>query len=289
MKPKVEDFKQFNVLSWAHTLLEINSREKGVAEMLLQHHLEMDRTTFYMHMREEVSSDVWISFKRDIEHHIATGIPVQHLIGYEYFYGRKFSVNEHVLVPRMETEELVLHVLEQMGQESSPDLSIVDVGTGSGIIATTLALELPKATLLATDISKDALKTAKQNAANHEAAVTFYEGNFLQPLIDIGEEVDIVVSNPPYISWQDEPNLSDTVKNFDPTLALFADEDGLAAYKMILEQIENHLQEVKQIYFEIGYNQRQSIIRLAKQIFPDCEIKCLQDINEKDRIIAISL
>ncbi len=285
----MNDLKQFNVLSWAHTLLETNGREEGVAEMLLQHHLEMNRTTFYMHMREEVSTDVWVSFKRDIEHHVATGIPVQHLIGYEYFYGRKFYVNEHVLVPRMETEELVLYVLQQIGKKSLQDLSIVDVGTGSGIISTTLALELPEAALLATDISKDALKIAKQNAANYKADVTFYEGNFLQPLIDNGNKADIVVSNPPYISWRDEPNLSDTVKNFDPALALFADEDGLAAYKMILEQISNHMKQVKQIYFEIGYNQKSALIHVAKQIFPNCEIKCIQDINEKDRIIAISL
>lgn len=286
MKHKVEKFKQFNVLSWAHTLLEANGREKDVAEILLQHYLEMDRTTFYMQMREEVSNDVWLSFKRDIVHHVETGIPVQHLIGYEYFYGRKFYVNEHVLVPRMETEELVLYVLEQIG---SQDLSIVDVGTGSGIIATTLALELPEATVLATDISKDALEMAKQNAANHEATVTFYEGDFLQPLIDIDAKVDIVVANPPYISWKDEPNLSDTVKNFDPAQALFADEDGLAAYNTILQQISNHMKQVKQIYFEIGYKQKSDLIHLAKQIFPNCEIKCMQDINEKDRIIAISL
>ena len=286
----VDENKQYEVLAWAFSFLKKYDREERVAELLLQHHLKVDRATFFTRMQEPVSPEVLSAFKADIKAHIRTGIPIQHLLGYEYFYGRKFYVNEHVLIPRMETEELVYHVIENIkGIYKTDPVTIVDVGTGSGVIATTLALEIPNANVVAIDISEKALTVAEENAAQHKANITFYQGNFLQPMIEKGLKPEIIVSNPPYISWQDEPGLSDTVKNFDPALALFAKSNGLAAYQTIIKQIKSSLQQTDYIYFEIGYNQQEAIASLCHQMFPESNMKCIQDINGNDRIMAISL
>ena len=286
----MSEYKQSKVLAWAFSFLKEHHREERVAEILLQHHLKMDRATFFAQMQEIVPKEVLLAFETDMKAHALTGIPVQHLTGYDYFYGRKFHVNEHVLIPRMETEELVLHVIEKTNQHCpTKPLTIVDVGTGSGIIAITLTLELTNVTMYATDISPKALQMAKRNAQANEANVTFFQGDLLQPIIDQGIRPDIVVANPPYISWQDEPSLSDTVKDFDPALALFAKEDGLAAYRRILEQVKDYITYTKWICFEIGYDQKEAITNLALHMFPDSQVECIQDINGKDRILTISL
>src|SRR5690625_3427620 len=103
--------KQFEVLKWAFSFLQANNREKKVAEILLMYHLNISRTEFFANMQEVIPDSILSNFRRDVKSHVLTGVPVQHLIGYEFFYGRKFSVNKNVLIPRMETEELVQHVI----------------------------------------------------------------------------------------------------------------------------------------------------------------------------------
>lgn len=281
--------KQYKVLAWAFSFLQAHDREEHVAEILLQHHLGINRAAFYAQMQEHISIDVEEAFRADIEAHATTGIPVQHLMGYEVFFGRSFKVNHHVLVPRMETEELVAYVMEQVkGLFTNTSVTIADIGTGSGVIATTLALELAQATLYATDISEAALSVAKENAQQLQASVQFLHGNFVAPLVEQQVEPDIIVSNPPYISECEQGKLADTVENFDPALALFAKEDGLAAYKEILEQIKVYHLKPKLIVFEIGYNQQTAVTALSKLYFPNSTVICLQDLNGHDRMIAIS-
>lgn len=286
----MENYQQFKVLSWAFSFLKEHEREERVAEILLQHHLGVGRSTFYQNMREQIPSELWQAFKSDIEKHTQTGVPVQHLIGYEYFLGRKFHVNEHVLIPRMETEELALYTVNHVKQKMDKELTtIVDLGTGSGVIAVTLAKELANVQVYGTDISEAALQIAKQNAQSNQAEVTFFQGDFLQPIIDRKLAPDVIVANPPYISEKEADSLLDTVKDYDPSLALFADEEGLAAYKKILQQVKTNLNTVKHIFFEIGYEQKDAITELAHIYFPNSTIECMKDINENDRIIAISL
>src|SRR5699024_5569429 len=133
-------------------------------------------------------------YKADIKAHVETGVPVQHLIGSEMFYGRNFLVNEDVLIPRPETEELVQQVIEatQKHPQDHP-LTIVDIGTGSGVIAITLALEIAHAQIHATDISKGALQVAKKNAEQLHASIDFLHGDYLQPIVDKGIEADVIV------------------------------------------------------------------------------------------------
>lgn len=281
--------KQYEVLRWASVFLEENNRESRVAELLLQHHLGVTRSQFFMNMQEHIPVEVYEAFKADIEKHATTGIPLQHLTGYEEFYGRRFSVNEHVLIPRPETEELVQHVIQAVDKVPNQNLQLVDVGTGSGVIAITLALELPDVEVSATDISPEALQVAKANAASLQANVTFHQGDFLEPLSYQQKTVDIIVSNPPYIAESEREELSDTVELYDPDLALFAEDDGLAAYKKIIQQAKSVLKEDGLIAFEIGYTQGEAVKKLLLDSFPQSEVKLIQDINGKNRIIIAKL
>ncbi|OZU88455.1 protein-(glutamine-N5) methyltransferase, release factor-specific [Virgibacillus indicus] len=281
--------KQYEVLKWASLFLEKYNRESRVAEILLQHHLQATRSEFYMNMQEAIPEAITKKYQADIENHAITGIPVQHLMGYEVFYGRAFSVNKHVLIPRPETEELVQQVIKVAKNSKVKQPVIADIGAGSGIIAITLAQELPNAKVYATDISEDALKTAKKNAEQLQADVTFLRGDFLGPLINKHIETDIIVSNPPYIASSEKAAMSDTVINFDPELALFAEEEGLAAYKKIITQSTKITKPESALAFEIGYLQGESVSELIKRAYPETAVQIIQDINQKDRIVFAKL
>lgn len=283
--------KQYEVLQWASLFLRQHHCEETIAEILLIHHLKVTRSKFFMMMRDEVPEAILRNFKVDIKKHIETGIPVQHLLGYEIFYGRCFSVNKHVLIPRPETEEIVQQVIKMSKKNQTLDqpLTIVDVGTGSGVIAATLALEIPHAKVYATDISEQALKVAKQNANQLGAEITFIQGDFLQPAIKQGVQASIIVSNPPYIDRADEQNLSRTVKNFDPSEALFADDHGLAAYQQIIKASSKVLKKNGVIVFEIGFDQAFDVSHLVQEVYPQSKVSVRQDINKKDRMIIVKL
>lgn len=282
--------KQYEVLKWASLFLQKHQCESRVAEILLQHHLHISRSEFYANMHEPVSPAAIKLFETDIQAHVETGVPVQHLLGYEYFYGRKFIVNEDVLIPRPETEDLVEHCIKEAEQHFYEEpLTIVDVGTGSGIIAISLALEMPNAVVFATDISNKALTIAKQNAEILRANVQFSRGNFLQPLINKNNQAQMIISNPPYIAKSEQATLSQTVKKFDPTLALFAEEQGLAAYQDILNQAPKVVTSNSLLAFEIGHEQGKAVRSLIKTTFPTSKIRIIQDINKKDRIVSAQL
>lgn len=274
------------VLKRASLFLEQHQKEPNIAEILLQHHLQVDRSQMFMRLRDEMPTDSLQSFNRDLKRHAVENVPVQHITGYEYFYGRLFHVNEHVLIPRQETEEVLLKAFDIMSSDTPQ--TIVDVGTGSGIIGITIALEKPDHHVYATDISPEALHTAKENAKRLGAELTFYEGDFLAPLLQKDMTVDLIVSNPPYIPYTEANNLSEVVRDYDPELALFAKENGLYAYRRILEQAKQMLQPGGQIVFEIGFDQGQSVPSLAKNYFPNASIHVFTDINGHDRIVTIT-
>jgi len=282
-------FKQYEVLKWASLFLEKYNREPKVAELLLQYHLGIDRAQFFARMQEPIDHQLLLHFEKDLMNHALTGIPIQHLFGYETFYGRRFKVNEHVLIPRPETEELIEKVMAYVKKRYSPDeaLTIVDIGTGSGIIAITLALEMKHVNIYATDLSEKALQIAKLNAIQHDADVEFLQGDFMQPVINKNIKADMIVSNPPYISADEKPLLSDTVKDFDPSLALFADDNGLAAYKAIVRQLTDYVEPTDDIsvFFEIGQHQGTSVKGIFKDAFPESQSKVYKDINQKERIV----
>ena len=283
-------WKLHEILNWASRFLKENQCEEQIAEILLQHHLAVTNAEFYMMMQETIPESTVTTFIDDIKKHVETGVPVQHLTGHEMFYGRKFLVNEHVLIPRPETEELVQQVIEVMRSYPQEEpLTIADIGTGSGVIAITLALELPHVQIYATDISEEALQVAKKNANQLQADVHFLHGDYLQPLIDQSVHADIIVSNPPYISKMEKPFISRTVKNFDPTIALFADENGLMSYRRILELSTNMIKRPDRIFFVICYEQGKVVKMLVQNSYPQADVDMIKDINEHDRIVAAKL
>ncbi|MFZ0370255.1 MAG: peptide chain release factor N(5)-glutamine methyltransferase, partial [Halobacillus sp.] len=225
-------------------------------------------------------------FVESVRVHAETGMPVQHIIGEADFYGRSFSVNSNVLVPRTETEELVEGILKWVESSNKDEPQIADIGTGSGIIAITLALELNKADVYASDISEEALQTASGNAQKLGADIQFIQGDFYAPFKDI--PVDIVVSNPPYIAHVDKDLMDDTVVNFDPALALFADREGLAAYDTIVKQIKDSNHRPSLIAFEIGYLQGDAVKKIIQDSLPEYTIEIRKDINKKDRMVFAS-
>lgn len=211
---------------------------------------------------------------------LAHHIPLAHITGFQMFYDRKFMVTKDVLVPRNETEELVYLVIEKWNNHQS----FADIGTGSGVIAISLALELQGTKAYAVDISSDALNTARNNAAALNAEVTFLEGDLLEPLINRGIRVDCLVSNPPYIA-QSELELMNESALHDPYIALFAEDDGLALYKRMIEHMPEILNPDALVAFEIGYAQGAAISEYVLKLYPHITPQVVQDINGLDRIV----
>ena len=209
------------------------------------------------------------------------GIPVQYIVGNVDFYGYEFKVNKNVLIPRFETEELVNRTINYIKQYI-PNPKIVDLGTGSGCIAITLSKEL-NVSVDAVDISESALEVAKQNNEMNKSKVTFYQGNMLEPL---NKKYNVIISNPPYISRNEE--IQDLVKNNEPELALYADNDGLYYYEEILKNASNYLEEKYLIAFEIGYLQGEKIKDLALKYLNNINVSIEKDLSEKDRFVFIN-
>lgn len=209
------------------------------------------------------------------------GIPVQYIVENVNFYGYEFKVNKNVLIPRFETEELVNRTIKHI-KKNIPNPKIVDLGTGSGCIAITLSKEL-NVSVDAVDISESALEVAKQNNEMNKSKVSFYQGNMLEPL---NKKYNVIISNPPYISRNEE--IQDIVKNNEPELALYADNDGLYYYEEILKNASIYLEGKFLIAFEIGYLQGEKIKELALKYLNNVNISIEKDLSEKDRFVFIN-
>lgn len=272
----------------AQAILKAQQRSEQMALLFLLELCNSEAQDLYMQYDELMPNELYQRYMDGIQR-MAKGEPMQHLLGFEWFFGRRFVVSEHVLIPRPETEELVANVLglidEMFGSEQP--LTLIDVGTGSGAIAITLKAEEPRLDVYASDISADAIEVAKQNAKNNNVDVTFMVGDMLQPFIDAHQKVDILVSNPPYIK-QDEV-LEDTVVDYEPHVALFGGFDGLYFYRIILEHAHEVLKERGLIAFEMGYDLGESLSKLAKSYYPEAKIEVLKDLYENDRMLIIQV
>lgn len=209
------------------------------------------------------------------------GIPVQYIIGNVDFYGYNFKVNENVLIPRFETEELVEKTIKYINKYLNKKVDILDLGTGSGCIAITLKKELD-CNVDAVDISPKALEIAKLNAKNNNVDITFYEGDMLNPINKI---YDVIISNPPYIAYNEE--IMEIVKNNEPHTALYAEDNGLKYYKDIISNANKYLKEKSIIAFEIGEKQGNLILEYAKNYFKDSIITVEKDMQNRDRFVFI--
>ena len=208
------------------------------------------------------------------------GRPVQYIVGNIDFYGVNLLVNENVLIPRFETETLVEKTINYAKELTEP-LDILDIGTGSGAIAITLAKHL-SCHVLATDISEEALETAKSNSKRNNVQIEFKQSDILK---NVQGKFDIIISNPPYIA-KDEV-IDPLVKDNEPHLALYAEEDGLYFYRNILENVKPFLKDKSLIAFEIGMTQSNAITKIAQNYLPHAKIITEKDLTGKDRYIFI--
>ena len=237
-------------------------------------------TDFVFALQREISEGER-QFVEDIYRKLANHIPAQYIIGHAEFFGMQLKVDERVLIPRPETEELVELILAENPKEN---LKVLDIGTGSGAIALALAKNRPDWTITASDISQDALDLAMENAKNQGLTLSFIKSDCFS---EISSKYDIIVSNPPYISRVDEAEVALNVLHSEPHVALFADEDGLAIYRRIAEESKDYLNDGGKIYLEIGYKQGQSVPVLFKENFPEKRVRTLKDQFGQDRMVVI--
>ena len=262
-------------------LLRRQGKEESLARLLLMYMLDESPQLFSNSFSEQLSQENEEKYFSLIEKHIKEDVPLSHLVGFEYFYDRKFKVTKDVLSPRMETEELIYKVIEYVKASNKNNFKILDLCTGSGIIAITLKKELSQFSIdvVASDISEEAIKVSKENAQSHDATIKFIQSDIFD---NIADKFDIIVSNPPYIDRKDEVTMQDNVLKYDPHLALFAEEEGMYFYRKIIEQANDYLNENGVIFFEIGYDQKDKIIKLADLNGYSAEV--YKDINGRDRM-----
>ena len=237
-------------------------------------------TDFVFALQQEVTEEEK-EFVEEIYKKLANHIPAQYIIGHAEFFGMQLKVDERVLIPRPETEELVELILDENPKEN---LKVLDIGTGSGAIALALAKNRPDWTITAADISQDALDLAMENANNQGLTLFFIKSDCFS---EISSKYDIIVSNPPYISRVDEAEVGLNVLHSEPHLALFADEDGLAIYRRIAEESKDYLNDGGKIYLEIGYKQGQSVPELFRENLPEKQVRTLKDQFGQDRMVVI--
>ena len=237
-------------------------------------------TDFVFALQQELTEEEK-QFVEEIYKKLAAHIPAQYIIGHAEFFGMQLKVDERVLIPRPETEELVDLILTENPEKN---LKVLDIGTGSGAIAFALAKNRPDWSVTAADISQDALDLSLENANAQNLNLSFIKSDCFS---EISSKYDIIVSNPPYISREDQEEVGLNVLHSEPHLALFADEDGLAIYRRIAEDSKDYLNDGGKIYLEIGYKQGQSVPALFMENLPEKRVRTLKDQFGQDRMVVI--
>ncbi|WP_288788783.1 peptide chain release factor N(5)-glutamine methyltransferase [uncultured Elizabethkingia sp.] len=244
-----------------------------------EEYLQYNSIQLKMYADQEVEEAQKLQFTQALEE-LKSGKPYQQILGKAYFYGEEFFVNENVLIPRPETEELIELILEKL--PSDKELKILDIGTGSGCIAITIANHLKHANVYALDYSGKALEIAKKNAVLHQTEIQFIQQDYLNShLLEI---FDVIISNPPYIGTEEEIDIENSVKDFEPMMALFAPEnDVLAFYRKIANDTETSLSNEGFVFLEINQKLGPETLELYKNKLSEAYL--LKDISDNDRMI----
>lgn len=264
-------YDAYEAESFFYLILEDKHQLRQI-DLALNHELSFSEADFV----------VWDSLLAQLKKEV----PIQYLLGKTNFYGLDFEVNENVLIPRPETEELVEWIISENATHSkSKKIKILDIGTGSGCIAVSLAKNLPNAEVYAMDVSKKAIETAKRNAARNDVDVTFLFQNILETE-ELKCQFDIIVSNPPYVRNLEKEEIKKNVLDYEPHLALFVDDnDALVFYRKIASLAHNDLLKNGQLYFEINqYLGKEMIDLLGKMDFINIDLR--KDIYDNDRMIS---
>lgn len=215
---------------------------------------------------------------------LTTGKPYQQILGETEFYGLKFFVDEHVLIPRPETEELLELAIDKINKSGSlnKDLKILDIGTGSGIIPIVLKKRFPDAEVSAIDFSENALKTAQRNADFHQVEINFIHQDYLKA--NLTGVYDVIISNPPYIGIEEEGEIADSVKEFEPKMALFSPtSNALIFYEKIAEDCKSHFNENGLVFLEINQKLGKETLELFSEVLSETEM--MKDLSGNERFV----
>jgi len=281
--PKV--WRIIDLINWAESYFKEKGFEnpRGEIEWLLRAVLDCSRMDVYLRFEEPLSHQQLETLRSYVKRRLEKE-PLQYITGSCNFYGRDFLVNEHVLIPRPETERLIDIALEKLRNINAP--TILDVGTGSGCIAITLGLELPESKVLGMDVSKEALTVSNQNKENNSAEnVSFQQSNFLSEIPN--GEFDYGVSNPPYIPKNEMGGLMKDVKDFEPTVALTDEKDGLTFYKRFADVGKSLVNKGGFMILEVGQGDHPN---KAKSVFDEAGYKqteLIKDFNGDDRVLIV--
>lgn len=260
----------------------LNLERRAIYEFLMDI-LKCDRTKLILIEENEVNDDILDKFSEMLSEYIFDYKPIEYILGYTYFCGNKIYVNEHTLIPRNETEEVVEEAINVIRRHEYKN--VLDLASGSGAIAISVKNVLPSIEVTGSDISKEALTVARRNANSVGVNVNFFESNILEYFINNNQKFDMIISNPPYVSF--DYKLPNKIIEHEPKLALYADENGLYYYRKIMEDAKKVLNDKGSIVFEIGYDQGESIKKLANEILQDYRIEVKKDIAGNDRIVVI--
>ena len=250
------------------------------AKALLKYILNFDDAYLIIHNNEIQSTEIEKKYK-DLMEELIEGKPLQYIMHTQEFMNLNFYVDENVLIPQPDTETLVLQAIKRIKQYENNNIKVLDLCTGSGAIAISLAKEFENKNVqvYASDISDKALEVAKKNSKKNDVHINFINSNMFE---NIDEKFDIIVSNPPYIETETIKKLSKDVQQ-EPHIALDGGFDGLEFYKIIASEYEKYLNDNGTLLLEIGYNQKQSVIEL----FINRNVECIKDLAQNDRVIIV--
>ena len=232
-------------------------------------------------LEETVTEDIVDLYKKEVLA-LEEGRPLQYVIGSVNFFGNRYYIDQRVLIPRFETEELVENTIKYVKDNFKEPIDVVDLGCGSGVIGLTLEKKISTNSVDLIDISKEALEVTKINCDNLYSNANLIENNFLD---NIDKKYDLIISNPPYISTNEE--IEDIVKDNEPSIALYAGAEGLDCYRKILSQVKNNMKDKCLIAFEIGCNQGEKITKLVNEYLDDVKIEIKKDLSDRDRMLFI--
>ena len=271
------------VLARASSFLEQNQLEGHMIEYVFLQRKHWNKTDYLLHMHEPITPEDQKQIDEDMAKLLAH-YPPQYLIGSEAFLDYRFKVTPDTLIPRPETEELVEKCLKLTQKQANQALKVVDVGTGTGAIAISLKDKRPTWQVCAVDLSSAALEVAQENAQQIGVALEFVLSDCLD---EVAGPIDVLISNPPYIS-QDEYELMDiSVREFEPKMALFAENNGLAIYQKLAKQAQSKLAKDGKIFLEIGFMQGPAVKELFQAAFPKKQVSIHQDLFGNDRMIVV--
>ena len=271
------------VLARASSFLEQNQLEGHMIEYVFLQRKHWNKTDYLLHMHETITAEDQKQIDEDMAKLLAH-YPPQYLIGSEAFLDYRFKVTPDTLIPRPETEELVEKCLKLTQKQANQALKVVDVGTGTGAIAISLKDKRPTWQVSAVDLSSAALEVAQENAQQIGVALEFVLSDCLD---EVAGPIDVLISNPPYISQAEYELMDVSVREFEPKMALFAENNGLAIYQKLAKQAQSKLAKDGKIFLEIGFMQGPAVKEIFQAAFPKKQVSIHQDLFGNDRMIVV--